>query len=142
MTLKLPVRTTHAVLKAPLSPFDAPHPFNFSSPLLLLSVIRLQVNMVHLNVPNVSSTSQKWTTTTSEANKLLEIENAAKLVGVSGMVLCCTSVQCAVLFCSVLYWSVVCCTPVQHTAASKCAALFYVLPLRDVTKSTIFCRAM
>ena len=39
---------------------------------------------MHLNVPNVSSTSQKWTTTTSETNRLLEIQNAAKSIGVSG----------------------------------------------------------
>ena len=95
----------------PLPNYPSLPPTLFSSHPTLFAH-RLQVNMVHLNVPNVSSTSQKWTTTTSEANKLLEAENAAKLVGVLGMGLCCTAVWCTVMYCIVLYSSVLYCTVV------------------------------
>ena len=39
---------------------------------------------MHENVVTVSSTSQKWTTTTTETNRLLELENAGKIVGMAG----------------------------------------------------------
>ena len=53
-------------------------------PFIDFSSIRAQEEIIHLNVPNVSSTSQKWTTTTTESNKLLELENAAKNIGITG----------------------------------------------------------
>lgn len=56
------------------------------------------MDIVHENVVTVSSTSQKWTTTTTETNKILELENANKIVGLAGE-LCDWA-------CSMSWWSV------------------------------------
>ena len=42
---------------------------------------------MHENVVTVSSTSQKWTTTVTEASKIQELENAGKIVGLAGKLL-------------------------------------------------------
>ena len=56
----------------------------FSFFLSFVLYFRLRVDIVHENVVTVSSTSQKWTTTVTEASKLQEIENAGKIVGLPG----------------------------------------------------------
>ena len=74
---------------------------------------RLRVDIVHENVVTVSSTSQKWTTTVTEASKLQEIENAGKIVGLAGKlwlrVMIC-DIPCDVIWC--LMWCV--CWVVSH----------------------------